>query len=137
MVLLSLQIPAAGLAICSHPHASLPLSGLHTVTGLPSASARKLYFTLQAPRAIPICRATPALVMMTHLTPTRSCVSTVKGVLLGCRLHRIQQDVTIIREQTTATHSLRWQTFTQGAMLGASAATAVAWLTWRASRLRQ
>ncbi|CAL5218857.1 g589 [Coccomyxa viridis] len=52
-------------------------------------------------------------------------------------LHRIQQDIDIIREQTNATNTLQWQTFTQGALLGASAGAAAAWLMWHASRFRQ
>ena len=55
---------------------------------------------------------------------------------MGGRLHRIQQDVDIVREQTTVTNALRWQTFAQGAVLGAGASAAAAWLMWRASRLR-
>ena len=60
----------------------------------------------------------------------------VKGGLPCCRLHRLQQDVDIIREQTTVTTALQWQTFAQGVVLGAGASAAAAWLMWRA-RFRQ
>lgn len=52
-------------------------------------------------------------------------------------LQRIQQDVCLIRDQTTALSSQRWQTFMQGAMVGASATAAACCLIWRTYRIRQ
>ena len=52
-------------------------------------------------------------------------------------LQQIQQDVRLIHDQTIALSSQHWQTFTQGAIFGASATAAACCLIWRIYRIRQ